>query len=181
MFNKLIILILCLFTYAEMVNAQLSKPILKEIAKLQNNKKNDFGISKRFNDTHKLLNESDSLYFINQKVDTVYLLEMYDIETGISYGSIWNKCKTLNYTYNYGDTIEFNLDNLFTKHTKKLVSAWDIDEIRKEERENPGFISRSTICAIRINIGEKNKIDMVSFAEFFNFERDAYDQYDLSN
>ena len=27
---------------------------------------------------------------------------------------------------------------------------------------------------------EKSKVDMISFEEFFNFERDAYDQYDLS-
>lgn len=179
MYNKLIILILCLFAYTEVVDAQLSKPILKEIAKLQKNKKDELGIGKRFNQTRKMLNESDSLSFINQRVDTVFLLEMYDMETGISYGSIWNKCKTQNYTYYYGGALEFKPDNLFTKYIKKLVSVWDIDSIRKEDIDGNKPISPSRIHATRIIIGKKNRIDMISFDEFFNFERDAYDQYDL--
>lgn len=180
MYNKLFILTLCLFVYTETVDAQLSKPILKEISKIQQTKKDELGVGKRFATTRKMLNESDSLFFINQKTDTVFLLEMYDMETGISYGCIWNKCKSQNYTYYHGGILEFKTDNLFTKYTRKLVSAWNINEIRKEEKNNPGFISRKTICATRIIIGEKSKVDMISFEEFFNFERDAYDQYDLS-
>lgn len=180
MIYKLIVLIGLFFLMIGKANAQLDKSTLKIIYKEQKNRNDILGIAHRFNFTRLKLNEMDSLSFINQKVDTVYLLEMYDMETGISYGCIWNKCKILNYTYYHGGILEFKTDNLFTKYMKTLVSAWDIDTIRKEENGSKP-ISPNNIYATRIIIGKKTKIDMFSFDEFFDFDRDSPVPLDLQS
>lgn len=173
MIYRLIILMGLSFLLTGKINAQLDKSTFNVIYKQQKKKKDILDVASRFNFVRLKLNELDSLSFINPKVDTIYLLEKYDMETGISYGSIWNKCKILNYTYYHGGVLEFKTDNLFTKYMRALVSVWDIGAIKKEERRsNP--ISPSNIYATRIIVGKKAKIDFFTFDEFFDFKRDTY-------
>ncbi|MBD8387938.1 hypothetical protein [Dysgonomonas sp. BGC7] len=173
MIYRLIILIGFFFLLTGKANAQLDKPTLKVIYKQQKNKNDILGVANRFDFARQELNKLDSLSFINQKMDTVYLLETYDMETGISYGSIWNKCKRLNYTYYHGGVLEFKADDFFARYMRALVSAWDIDAIRKEEKRGSKPISPNDIYATRIIIGKKTKIDFFTFNEFSDLWIDA--------
>jgi hypothetical protein len=166
MIYRLILFIGLFFLLTGETNAQLDKSILKKISKYQKEGKDVLGRAKGLKYTREMLSETDSLSFINQKVDTVFLLEMFDIETGRSYGSIWNKCKTLDYTCYYRDTLEFQYNTLFTKHMRELVSTWDIEGIRKEEESDSKPVSPNDIYATRIIIGNKTKVDFFTFNEF---------------
>jgi hypothetical protein len=108
------------------------------------------------------------------KNDTVYILEMYGVQGNISI-TIWNKNKKLSYTYKQGFFESMN-KALFTKYMMKLVSEWNISEIRKEEEINTEIMPCELIFATKIifNKGEYH-IDCISFKEFFNFERDKND------
>ena len=144
-----LILLIGLFSFCGIkVEAQLTSSTLKSLYKQQ--KKYISGNAKHFHFTRQKLNEMDSLSFINQKMDTVYMLDMYDMGSSISYGCVWNKSKTISYTYGY--TVEFkDLGTLFTQHLRKLVSSWDIDGIKRDVQEGSIPVSPCRICANRFD------------------------------
>ncbi|GHV35805.1 hypothetical protein FACS1894178_6160 [Bacteroidia bacterium] len=107
--------------------------------------------------------------------DTLYLLSAISNE-GNHYFSIWNTKDTL--TYNKGLIPNMvRVHNIgFTKYIMKLVSEWNINGIRYEERINNSIISPATIYATKIIINNENtSIDCVRFEEFYNLERDRFD------
>ena len=103
--------------------------------------------------------------------DTIFILEMYEIQ-GNMLVTIWNRNKTLSYTNERGD-FESKNEPLFTKYMMKLVSEWDIPEIRKEEETNSNILPSELIYATKIVFKKgKYQMDCIHFKEFFNIDRD---------
>lgn len=123
------------------------------------------GISFYENIRNKLI-AKDSLNFIGT-CDTVFFLETYDLETGISYGRIWNSIKAISYAY-FKDGFTFNDISFFDAETLKLVYAWDVNSIRKYASENSTMTSPLTILASRAIFNRENiEIDCLKFDEFY--------------
>jgi hypothetical protein len=108
--------------------------------------------------------------------DTVFLLEHSGIQ-GDYFFVVWNQIDTVFYTNTTG---EFKPTDklLFTKYMMKLVSEWNIPEIKREENTNSGLLPSEFVYATRIIIKNgKYKIDCIRFKEFFNLQRDGRDFY----
>lgn len=108
----------------------------------------------------------DSLNFV-ESCDTIFFLETYDIETGISYGRIWSSRKAISYEY-FKDELTFREISFFDVETLKLVQTWDINSIRNYESKYSTMISPLTIYATRV-ILNRGKIDVecLKFDEIF--------------
>lgn len=107
----------------------------------------------------------------SQKQDTIFLLELPGVQ-GDYYYTLWNRIDTISYSNNTGS---FKLINepLFSKYMMKLVSMWDIEGIKEEERTNLALLPSEVIYATKIIFrNNKYRIDCIRFGDFFNFERD---------
>lgn len=127
---------------------------------------------KSFNNLRIQLYKCGKLNFINTALDTIYILESYDIENGIFASKIWNRVNDLNYTYSKN---KFNFDQkmLFTDYTVKLIQNWDTTDIRKEEALNAHLIPEKYLTGIKIVFSKKHSvIECIKFKEFFKIERD---------
>lgn len=167
MCSRLVILFFILIGIQALSRAQgLSESVLQDIYTYQKTDNDVLDTASRFNSVRHMLNEMDSLLFITQEKDTVFLLEMYDMETSISYGKIWNKKKGINFTYDHIRNLIFSDEDLFPEYIQKLVSDWRIKEIRKEEKSS-GIPTRNNIYATKVVLGKKNKIRVITFEEFY--------------
>lgn len=140
-----------------------SKITEKQLRKKIIEKKND--ISFYENIRNKVI-AKDSLNFIGS-CDTIFFLETYAIETGISYGRIWSSRKAISYEY-FKDELTFREISFFDVETLKLVQTWDINSIRNYESKYSTMISPLTIYATRV-ILNRGKIDVecLKFDEIF--------------
>lgn len=110
----------------------------------------------------------------SKKNDTIYVLEMDGIQGDFLF-TVWNKDHTLSYTNESGEFMQTER-RLFEKYMMKLVSEWNIDEIRKEEKINKVSLPEETIFATRIIFNKgKYSIDCLTFNDFFNLKRDGAD------
>ena len=107
------------------------------------------------------------------KVDTLFFLETYDIESGKYYGEIWGvNDKRLTFIFNQID-FTFNEPSIFTAYTRKLIDKWDVQSIRLEEKSNSTLTNPFLILGSRvINLNGTFKVDCIKFKEFFLLERD---------
>lgn len=125
------------------------------------------------------VNKLTQLDFLSQlgyskKNDTIYILDMVGIE-GDYYFTIWNRNNTLSYTNVSGKLIQTE-QRLFTRHMIKLVSEWNIPEIRKEEKINKVTLPERITYATKITFNKgKYSIDCLTFNDFFNLKRDGVD------
>lgn len=128
---------------------------------------------------YNLRNVSNSLKHIHvNKKDTIFMLESYGDWSSLELRSvIWNNADTLSYTSNdAGKSCVMAEKELFTNYMMKLVSEWNIEEIRKEEQLNGESIPQYWVYATRIIInGKKHKIDCLYFKDFFDLQRDGMD------
>lgn len=146
------------------VMSQVSSKITeKQLRKKIIEKKN--GISFYENIRNKVI-AKDSLNFIGS-CDTIFFLETFAIETGISYGRIWSSRKAISYEY-FKDELTFREISFFDVETLKLVQTWDIDSTSKYESKYSTMTSPLTIFATRV-ILNKGKIDVecLEFDEIF--------------
>lgn len=119
----------------------------------------------------KLYNEG-KLNFINADLDTLYILESYEFQSGTFISRIWNRKDALNYTYNR-NTFSFDQQKFFTDYTVQLVRNWDTTAIRKEESINASSLPERYINATLVFIeNKKTRIQCIKFKEFFKLERD---------
>lgn len=119
----------------------------------------------------KLYNEG-RLNFISSDFDTLYILETYEIESGIYMGRIWNRKEALSYTYNK-NSFSFDQQKIFTTYTVQLVQNWDTAAIRKEESMNANNVPEKYINGTRVFLSNtKTEIECIRFKEFFKLERD---------
>jgi hypothetical protein len=125
-----------------------------------------------YHDIRIKLNDLGQLKFV-EKSDTLFLLESYNIENGSFYGKIWNThSNKVEYIYNQGK-FDFNPDKIFTNYMCFLISKWNINSIREEEKKNSTMTNPLLIFGSRIiKKGSDYNIDCIMFNEFFNLERD---------
>jgi len=117
------------------------------------------------------LNKLDSMS-VFQNCDTIFLLETYEYETGVFYGKIWGGEAVMEYSYK-NEEFTFGDIDIFTAFTCELIKKWDINTIKKEERENSTMTSPLFINVTRVIIEKDNiKVDCIGFNEFFLLERD---------
>lgn len=110
----------------------------------------------------------------SKKNDTIYILEMDGIQGDFLF-TVWNKNDTLSYTNESGKLMQTE-QRLFTKYMMKLVSDWNIPEIRKEEKINKVNLPEEIIYATKITFNKgKYSIDCFTFNDFFNLKRDGVD------
>lgn len=159
-------LLLILLIMVNGISAQkLDKNIFDKIYKYQK-EEGDSISANWFYKIHQSLHKSGKLKFTN-KSDSVFILEMIDIETGICYGCIWNKQKKMNYKY-YTYPIQkfdFSIKSVFPQYIQDLVSNWDVEKIKKTEKKN-SIIDANNIYSYRIVLGDTIKIDYLYFQEF---------------
>lgn len=109
--------------------------------------------------------DMDSLNFI-LSCDTVFFLETNDYQTGISYGLIWNKYKSVAYGYS-NDNLFFNAHPIFDKHIIDLVGMWDVEKIKINGQKST-LISPLAMFASRAIIKQKEiRVDCIAFDDFF--------------
>jgi hypothetical protein len=114
----------------------------------------------------KLYNEG-KLNFINSNLDTLYLLETYEIESGTYMGRIWNKKDALNYSYSK-NIFSFDQKMIFTSYTVQLVQNWDIASILNEEKINAYRLPEKYINGTKVFIANKKiRIECIKFKDFF--------------
>ena len=106
------------------------------------------------------------------------MLESYGDWSSLELKSIvWNNADMISYTSNdAGKNYVIVEKKLFTNYMMKLVSEWNIEEIKKEEKLNKESIPQYWVYATRIIInGKKRKIDCIYFKDFFDLQRDGMD------
>lgn len=105
--------------------------------------------------------------------DTVFALEKMGFQ-GDLYLTYWNKVDIISYT-NMGDTSKYIANTLFSKYMMKLVSQWDITEIKEEEKVNSLLLPNEPVYATRIIIRKnKYKTEYIKFDDLFNLRRDCW-------
>ena len=119
------------------------------------------------------------------KNDTIFLLENENDYSDPSISlTLWNRLDTLTYASNdcfyknqNGGKNFVKLNEVrFTKYMMKLVSEWDLEKIKKEDKENGGSLPQYRIFATRIILDSKKyKIECIFFRDFFNIKRDGMD------
>lgn len=146
---------------------KLEESISKQLCEYQKGE-GDLIAAKYFLDIRQKLNKKRKLSFININVDTVFVLEEYFLESKICFGSVWNRNDKLEYRYfTYPRRkLDFSIKNVFAERLRKLITDWDIVEIRKYEVEN-NIVSPNAIYAFRITLGDTIKIDSIRFLEFY--------------
>lgn len=109
--------------------------------------------------------------------DTISILEYSGVQGDIRF-TFWNKDDIVSYT-NESGKFKMTKEPLFTNYMMRLISQWDKLQIKEEEKINSNFISNEIIYATRIIFSNgKYTISSISFKDFYNPERDVYNQYD---
>lgn len=110
--------------------------------------------------------------------DTLFLLDSYTDWSSLELKSIiWSNRDTISCISNDAGKNYINVEKkLFTKYMMKLVSEWNIEEIRKEEKLNGASLPQYWVFATRIILdGKKYKISCLYFKDFFDLHRDGMD------
>lgn len=179
---KVIILLASLLMMVDSVSGQRANKISRDIRKIHLSQYPD--AKDRINHFYKLRQKSKSLneFIPFGKNDTIFMIEVYGIESsGFMFTTYWNNSKrTSNCSDNSGETFEdLKGDKYKTCANRmymiKLVSEWNIDEIRKEEKINRAVTPDGVFATRIIFNGKKYKIDSFDFDDFFNLERDQFD------
>lgn len=131
------------------------------------------GISPRYHIIRMKLLEQLPTGFLHHSIDTLFMIEGLSIESGEVDSDVWNLQHQLSYQYLLGD-FTFHNEPRFTRYMRLLVQRWDTAAIRNEEAHSQVLDGRS-IHAYRIiaqGPDQNPRIDMISFADFFDWKRD---------
>ncbi|MGB4292174.1 MAG: hypothetical protein WBJ37_04735 [Bacteroidales bacterium] len=141
------------------INGSCSSPF----AKLSNSiKKQTSEKTKLMNQIRKDLYKKKVLNFINLETDTVYLISLWEYESGFIYGKIWNREGNVNYSYGQSN-LQIRKDNYpFKDETLELINTWDKDKIKGSQPK--GIVLPSyTIEAVRVILkNQKVLVDTIS-------------------
>ena len=182
---KIILTIFIAFLYSEKINAQMNELIIEKVYDRQ---KKLYGYDRQkkkqmkwsgldgFKKNRERALKLDSLSFIN-KCDTIFILEGYDFENGITSAAIWSKDKLIEYANDingFNFVSDRNKSYILNPAIYKLVSDWDIKKIDREKE--PGFLVIDiNLFATRVILnGAKVKIDVLRFKSFDDFYRDLF-------
>lgn len=110
---------------------------------------------------------------INSAIDTIYLLQTYEVETGNYIGMIWNRNGQVSFVYNKG-VFDFSTSKLFTKYTQQLIQQWDLKKIRDEEKLNALTLPEKIVNGFRVIVNKSaSEVNCITFKEFFDLKRDS--------
>ena len=132
-----------------------------------------FKLNKYNRDARKKIYSDNAASFLRGEIDTLYLLEGYNIETGTFYGTILDKENGISYSY-FREKLEVLSRSVFTDRQILLVSTWDVPAIRKEEDVNGNWLDNNLqINALRCyKVGKDWHIEEISFKNFYDPQRD---------
>lgn len=175
--TKLIILFVFLSMVIGNMLGQNWNKISKDIKKAQILKYPE--AERSINHFYKLRKRSscmDKLFPIKEN-DTIFILDRFVAFDPLDlFSTHWNGTTQVSIkSDDGGENFSFVEGYPFTKYMMKLVSEWNIEEIKKEEIRNR-VLSSETIYATRIIFnGKKYEIDCFFFQYFYNLKRDGQD------
>lgn len=109
--------------------------------------------------------------FIDYKLDTIYVLESINPESGSLYQSVWTNQGKLEYKIQGGD-VEI-VRSPFIKRLYPMIEQWDISGIRAEEKTHGQLLDGSQMIGTRIVLNNgKFIIECFKFKEFFDMKKD---------
>ena|ERR1700761_9182243 len=134
--------------------------------------KSNFKLNDYKKDARMKVYKLSSSFFLKNKIDTLYFLEGYNIETATFNGTIWNKNNSISYNYNKGKLAIQH--SVFTDYQIQLITRWDTITIKKEEKINGNWLDNNLyINALRCyKKGKDWQIDEVYFKNFYDPKRD---------
>lgn len=141
------------------INGSCSSPF----AELSNNiKEQTSEKSQLMNQIRKDLYKQKALNFIDLKSDTVYLINLWEYESGFIYGKIWNKKGNVNYSYGQSN-LQIRTDNYpFKSETLELINAWDKDKIKNNQPKGTVLPSYTIEAARVILKNQEVLVDTIS-------------------
>jgi hypothetical protein len=155
---------------------KISFPALSNKIYTQNggpNDKSTFKLNTYKRDARMKVYQLDSAFFLKGNIDTLYLLEGYNLETATFYGTIWDKKNSISYSYFKGNLAVRKL-SVFTDYQVQLITRWDTSTIKKEEKANGNWLDNNLqITALRCyKKGKDWQIDETYFKNFYDPKRD---------
>ena len=160
------VVLICIMSGCSTPKRILNSNIYKDIYACQMSQESFIG--KSMNVYRTQLDYLDKFDYSSQN-DTIYILELCGIQGEVLI-TIWNKNKILSYTNIERGYFESKNESLFEKYMMKLVSEWNIPEIKKRGT-NSNMFTDDPICAIKIVfIKGRHYIDCVFFKDFFIWE-----------
>lgn len=142
------------------VNGSCSSPF----AKLSNNIRKQTSEKRQLmNKIRKDLYKQQLLNFINLNSDTVYMINLWEYESGFIYGKIWNRKGNVNYAFGQSN-LQIKKDNYpFKEETIELINTWDKGKI-KESQPKAIVFPFYTIEAARVILkNQEVLVDTISF------------------
>lgn len=142
------------------VNGSCSSPF----AKLSNNIRKQTSEKRQLmNKIRKDLYKQQLLNFINLNSDTVYMINLWEYESGFIYGKIWNRKGNVNYAYGQSN-LQIKKDNYpFKEETIELINTWDKGKIKESQPKAIVFPSYTIEAARVILKNQEVLVDTISF------------------
>lgn len=135
--------------------ASCSNSLLVQIKKSQNQYFSNQNIGDTPNDMLESLHEARK-YILNEKInhknssDTIFIIEGYSIETGITYSTIWSSTiSPINYKSHFGRNVEVINENLFEDDIKEKVSQLKFEELPKVSTVQDGNLYIATAVLVK--------------------------------
>lgn len=172
--KKIILVGLTIFTITGCAQKVSFLDLSKEIYNKHNGhlEKNPFKINAYKQEARNAAYNKSKKSFIYEPLDTLFVIDTYNVETASISGTILGNKNHINYLYDR-QGLALLKESSFTKYQLKLVSEWDTISIRKEEKRNEipfgGGIINANRCFIR---NGKWVIEYINFKDFFNLKRD---------
>lgn len=161
------IFIVCFITLVFGCARKVPFLILSEKIESFGKKRNKYKIDARFK-----LYQTDSAYFLHEKIDTLFILEGHNFETASYYGLIWDKKNKISYNYFLKNLQP--VQERVSDYQIKLITNWDTTNIRKEEKINGNWFDNYTLMTGYRCVRQGNdwQIDKIYFKDFFDPKRD---------
>lgn len=96
--------------------------------------------------------------------DTLFILQTYGLETGYSYGCLWNKQKRIDFVIPHKRKVKFLEHGVFKEKERLAISQWDKGIFNSLNEESKLWINPDWHYATRIIIGNR----------IISVEREAY-------
>lgn len=169
---KLVLFIFIIFTTSKIVVAQEARTILDEVNYDCANRKLKYS-NKGANYMTNLFQKISHIDSLNRfkSAKELFVLYAYDVESGISYFSIWDTSSYVTIEI-YGSMITFRQAPMLDVHIKSLLSVWDIKGLKACEKKYASLVSPLSYCVLRVYYDDdKSVVDCVVFDEFYVFAK----------
>lgn len=104
--------------------------------------------------------------------EPLFILEGYNLETGISYCTMWNSKGSINYKY---DNMNYKIfkKHYYSENLRHLIEDWEIDTIEKNVKEKGGLLDGLELTAKAIFFNDSKHIKEIKrfgFLEYGDYE-----------